>query len=376
MKRVTCLLAVALAGCGGAAGGVSPGATRIADAERARSTLAASPDVGRRAAEALAAAEGELRLAKEAESAGDSLAAELHGERAVASYQRAVILARASRAAEEETAAREALGRASEAASRLGSQRRAMDREVEDLDKQLKIAREAELPAASAAASPDREKARGVAARSLVTQARLLCGAARLVAEAAPGLPEAEATVRDLESREARGPAPIDAAARVRASCLSSLTKARRAGGSSPEAADTLLAELSQSFSAATSPRRETPTTSRDERGVVVVVPKPWKGESLSAEADASLKDLGRIAAAHPGTALQVVLHDAQVPTAEEAAADKRRLAAAARALETGGAPAARIAQEHAGARAPLVDPADAKRRDQNARLEIVFVSR
>ena len=53
----------------------------------------------------------------------------------------------------------------------------------------------------SGPADPEREKARLVAAQSLATQARLLCSAARLVSDKAPGLSEAETQLADLEKK-------------------------------------------------------------------------------------------------------------------------------------------------------------------------------
>jgi hypothetical protein len=360
-----------------------------------RASLAAQPDVATHAPQAFHLGEGELRLAREAEARGDALAADLHGDRSLAAFAQAVVIARVGRATEAEAEARTALARAEEHASRYGEQRRAMDREVDDLDKELKVAREAQLPAESGLASPDRERARLVAARSLVMQARLLCGAARLVSAEAPGLREAEATVADLE-RQAdatpdakRAAGLVDSTARVRAACLGTLTKARRAKAAQADATDALLAELSQSLAAPSaagqaSPgskgnqgnqaSREPAATSRDERGVVVSLAKPWRGDELTERASAVLTDLGKAAAAHPGVAIQIVLHDADPKAAGDALGAKRRLAAAKRALTSGGAPEARSATEHAGTRAPLVDPSDARRRDQNARLEVVFV--
>jgi hypothetical protein len=90
--------------------------------------------------------------------------------------------------------------------------------------------------------------------------------------------------------------------------------------------------------------------------------------------AAAKLKELGRVAAAHPSFALQVVVHDAQPPRPKDDV-DARRAEAAARALVDGGATAARLKTELAGARAPVVDPADAKLRARNERLDVVFVA-
>ena len=363
-RLLGCLLVCVLAGCGGGARNVG---ARVADAERARAGLLTS-DVQALAPQAVAEADQALRAAREADAAGDATAAELHAERAVAAYQHAIAIARLARATGEEAQARDALGRAVELAQRTSAARIAAERETADLDKQLKIAREASLPATSGPVDAERERARLVAAQSLATQARLLCSAARLVSPQAPGLAEAEAAASDLEKKleASPKPAPIDAAGRVRAACLTALTKARRAGGEGGgDQADALLGELSRAKLAEAAP-------SRDERGVVVTLRSLFKATGLSREGETTLKELGRIASAHPGFAVQVVVHDATTPNADHAQTDRKRGEATLAALRSGGA--TRTQLEVAGARAPVIDPTDAKRREKNARVEIVFV--
>lgn len=361
-----------LAACGGAA--ATSNVARVAEADRARSGLAGK-DAQTLAPQAFAEAEAALKAAKDAEAKGDTTSAELHGERAVAGFQRAVALARLARATEEEASAKDALARATEQMQKWSAQRKTAEREADDLEKQLKISREAEAPAKSGPTDPDREKARLVAAQALTAQARLLCSAARLVTAQAPGLADAETTVADLEKKleASPKPAPIDPAARARSACLTSLTKARRASGPSSDKVDALLAELSQS----SDPKAKSATDlapSRDERGVVVTLRNVFKGEKLAPESEATLKDLGRVAAAHPTFAVQVVLHDATAPSAADTQANTRKGEAISTALKAGGAAAAKIKVEQAGAKAPVVDPKDAQRRDRNARVEVVFV--
>jgi outer membrane protein OmpA-like peptidoglycan-associated protein len=371
LRRAAYLLAAAVvAGCGGGAGTGSP---KVAEAERARASVAGR-DTQSLAPQAFAEAEQALQAAKEAERGGDTLGAELHAERAVAAYQHAIALARLARGTEEETRAKEALARAVEQSGRHAAARKAAEREADDLDKQLKVAREAERPAPSGPVDAERERARLVAAQSLTTGARLLCSAARLVSPQAPGLTEAEAAVTDLEKKldASPRPAPIDAAGRARAACLTALTKARRAGAEAPDQADALLGELSRATDPAAKSTLDL-APSRDERGVVVTLRSVFKADKLAPEAETALKDLGRVAAAHPKFAVQVVIHDA-TPTPADARGD-RRGEAIAKALVEGGASAARTKVELAGARAPIVDPADRQRRDRNARVEIVFVN-
>lgn len=365
-------LAVATSAC---AGGSGTNIGRVDEATRMRAGLGGQ-DAQVYAPQAFAAADQELRLAKEAQSSGDTTGAELHAERALATYNQAIALARLARATQEEAAANQALASASEQAQKYATQRKAVDREADDLEKKLRVAREAQLPPSSGPADPERERARVVAAQAMVTQARLLCSAARLVSPQAPGLADSEAAVSALEKQieTSKTAVTIDPAARARAACLGSLTKARRSAGADADQADTLLGELSQAGAA---PKGSTSdlAPARDERGVVVTLRSAFKGDKLTPEAEASVKDLGRVAAAHPTFAVQVVLHDAQAPSAGDKQTNEKRGEAVTQALVAGGVAASKVKVEQAGAKAPVVDPRDTRRRDRNARVEIVFVS-
>lgn len=222
------------------------------------------------------------------------------------------------------------------------------------------------VPASSGAADGEREAARLVAARSLAMQARLLCGAARLVTADAVNLPNADQQVERLEERLVKGvrPAPIDDAAAARVRCLDVLTHARRALGDDTASADALLAELSASGGW---------DPLRDERGVVVTLHDAFNGAELAREAGAKLKELGRVAAAHSGFALQVVVHDARAAAPKDTT-DSRRADATVQALVAGGANTSRIKAELAGTRTPLVDPSVATARSRNERVDVVFV--
>lgn len=368
-----------LIGCGG--GAAVSSIARVAEADRARAALdpqtALGHDAQTHAPQAFAEGDQALRAAKEAEKAGDQVGAELNAERAIAAYQHAIALARLARATDDQMRAQEALATKLEEGQRYAAARKSAEREADDLDKQLKIAREALQPSTSGPADPAREKARLVAAQSLATQARLLCSAARIVSPQAPGLAEAETAASDLEKKleASPKPAPIDAASRARAACLTALTKARRAVAS-PDAdgADALLGEISRSADPSAKSTFEL-SPSRDERGVVVTLRALFKGDKLTPEAESTLKDLGRIAAAHPTFGVQVVLHDAAPPTAADTATNAKRADELTKALTAGGAAAAKTKVEQAGARAPVFDPTDTKRKDKNARIEIVFVA-
>ncbi len=368
-------VALGSAGCG--ATGIANGL--VVDMERVQS----SQDVREAAPYApqeLALAASQRAASRKATEDGDDTAAGLYAGQAVASYTDAVILARLARATRLADQASSDLARDDTRGQKLAAERGEAERDADELEKKLQIAREALTPATSGHADPEREGARLVAARALAAQARLLCGAARLLAPALEGLDAATKDVTTLESqldKPAHGVTPIDAAARTRAACLGLLTRARRttdsggggsgsAGGPQAGEPDVLLSELSSSGQF---------EPSRDERGVVVVLRDAWKGAALASAAAKQIDELGRVAVAHPAFAVQVVVHDATAPSAAEAAQDLQRAEIAAAAIVSAGAPAARVKAETAGARAPLVDPRDLRHRGRNARLEVVFVS-
>ncbi len=379
MRRVVLGLVLLAAGCGGAQQGA---VSQLAEMERVRQAPAAK-EAQTLAPQAFAKAEEERKHARAAQEEGDDVAAALYAERAMAGYSHAFVLARLAGATREEAEAAAAFAKAQEDARQLASARAAIEREGDELDKQLKVAREALAPPPSGPADPQREAARLVAARALATQARLLCGAARLLAPDLTGLADADKGLDDLDKslEPAPKPVPIDAAARARGGCLGLLTKARRDAkpvatggglssgdaGASASLADALLAELS---AAGWEP-------GRDERGVVATLRGAFKGQKLSPEGETKLKELGRVAAAHPGFALQVVLHDdaASPSFAQERAFNPERADACVKALAAGGAAPARVRAEIAGTRSPVVDPKDTAHRSRNARVEVVFVA-
>jgi flagellar motor protein MotB len=340
----------------------------VADMERLR----ASPNVHDAAVFApqqVALAEAERAAAVKASHDGDEVSASLHAGQAIASYTDALALARLARATEEKDRASADLARDEARAQKLAAERTDAEHEATELENKLRIAQETLSPAPSGRADPEREAARLIAARALAEQARLLCGAARLVSPTLEGLDALDKEVDALDAQLAKrtgGATPIDAAARTRAACLGLLTRARRTSDAPPQAEpDTLLSELSASGQF---------EPSRDERGVVVTLREAFKGTSLSPAATSALAELGRIASAHPGFGVQVVLHDAAAPSAGEASADSQRAQAAAAAIVAAGAPATHVKAETAGARSPIVDPQDARHRARNARLEVVFV--
>jgi outer membrane protein OmpA-like peptidoglycan-associated protein len=353
--------AVAFSQCGGAPARLAA----LDDLERVRSAAGAR-EGARLAPEMYARAEQERALAQEAHASGDDVGAALHAQRAVASYDHALAVARLARATAELTDAQRSLDDATAQEQALETSRSRLERDAQELEDRARVTRQRLYPAPSATLTPEREAARMVAARSLATQARLLCAAARLAVADAPGLSDADGEVVALTERLAKGarPAPIDDAARARAQCLDVLTRGRRGANDGAGESDALLAELSAAGGW---------DPARDERGVTVTLHDAFRGAQLTDKATARLKELGRVAASHATFAVQVVVHDATGAALNDPM-DPRRAEAAIQALVSGGAAAPRVRAELAGAQVPIVDPGDAKARARNERLEVVFV--
>lgn len=339
---------------------------------------AAAKDAATAAPQALALADLERRKADEALAAGDEVAADLYANRALVALEDAIALTRLARAADAGEKARARAERSAADARELAAQRSKTEAENAELDKRVRIAHELAAPPSSGPADPKREAARKIAAESLLAQARLLCGAARLLAttpseelvaaEKALSLStEAPATPKTADKKGASaGGQAIDDAARARAACLEVLTRMRRGAESaaSPLHADALLTELSatQRFD-----------VTRDERGVVVTLRDALEGAKLKPEAETRITELGRILKGNSAYRAQVVVHDASAPKSPPDGERARRIAAAL--AQAAGVAADKIGANEPGAALPVVDPTDAKLRPRNARVEIVFVS-
>ncbi len=361
------LATIVVAGCVAGCASTRIAVPRLEEVNRVRETPAAK-EAAALAPQAYARAETERSEATKADRAGDQVAALLYADRAVAAYEHAFVLARLARATQENDAAQAALATAANRTRELTMSRQQADAEGDQLEKTLAVTREAQPTLASGPVDAKREAARVVAARALVAEARLLCGSARLIGPDTPGLADVEKEAADLDAQMETKPhpAPIDAAARVRATCLEKLTAARKTSAR-VTGGDELLGEVSA---------RGGLDPSRDERGVIVPLRDLFEGTSLAKKAEPLLAELGRIAAAHPDVGVQVVVHDASTPSKADAEADAQRAVAVVKALVAAGANADHVKGEMAGARAPIVDPTDAAHRAMNARVDVVFVTR
>jgi hypothetical protein len=375
------LLLVAALGAAACAPVPRPDALGAAD-QAGKSALAADARV--HAPSAVAHAEKLRRDAEAAFAAGDQTGAQFLAEHAVAAYAHAHALARMARAQTATRAAEAELSRSQSELTALDADQAREATELDALETRIKVVRDAQAVVPSGPADPAREKARLAAARNLALQGRLLCGAARLLLadRKLPAPPAAGAAGKagpdnlaadveaatvalgklDAELAGAPAAAPIDQATRARAACLAALTAVRRAQtpvSRAPGAGDALLAELGAMSGM---------SPARDDRGVVVTLRGAFRGDALTPGAQKALGDLGRVAAAHPGFPVVVVVHDAE----GKGAGGQVRADAASSALR--GAGAARTDAVLAGTAAPLVDPAGSDR-SRNARLEVVFVT-
>jgi outer membrane protein OmpA-like peptidoglycan-associated protein len=296
---------------------------------------------------------------------GDLAGSQILSEQALAAYGRAVIQARLVQAETRRAESQARLLEAEKLLQTLDEQHKRALVEAEALELRAKVLRDALPLPASAPASPERERARLDAARSLTSQAKLLCLAARLLApereRIASGLTKVDALEQRLLTKPA--PVPIDEASQLRSECLSELTLARRPEAQKNPAfggADRLLSELSNGDW----------LPFRDDRGVVVTLRGVFAGDKFEPHAEERLAELGRIAKAHPEFPVLVVLHTAR---ADAKGVGPKRAARVADALRVAGA--ARVEAQAVGSTQPVLPPSRAGAAERNERVEIVFVA-
>lgn len=338
----------------------------MAESERVRQTTAGQATL---APEAMAHADKLRRDAETAYANGDLAGAQIISERAIAAYQHALVLVRVTRATDIANRAGLALKAAEETLAQNDGEQKRVSAQADDVELRVKVIKDAVPLAATGPGDPAREQARMSSSRSLALDARLLCGAARMLAPETPALTEAQATAEELDKRLATSPriAPIETAMRARAQCLAALTAARRTAGttSSIGKSDQLLAELSSMGGLA---------PARDDRGVVVTVRNLFTAAELTSGGREQIGALGRVAQAHPDFPVQVVVHSAKGKGADARQEDKKRGDAVAKAMAEAGARSERMAVEAAGSVHPVLDPSVARTPSRSERIEIIFV--
>ncbi len=320
-----------------------------------------------------AKAQGLERRAEEAWARGDSATAQLLGEHALAAYAHAVATARLGAAVEKQS---KSAARRTKAHEQLEADAKTLadvSREVERLDGEVAVRREALAPVTSGKTDAAREAARWVAARANLGVAEALCAGAALLAPSAPAVTSARKVFDEvsLRAKDGKGDAPIDASTRARALCLKALVSARAisvAGGG--PAGDALAEDL----------KKEGFAIVRDERGVAAVLPQiPASAAAfepgtakLTASGLSKVETLGRLAKASPAFAIVVIVHAG--PGAANPSRDAARAKAVVDALAAVGADPSRIATSTPGAALPAYDPKDTKAAPGNERVEVVFV--
>lgn len=335
---------------------------REVDAAR---TSAAVQAAAKNAPQAYADAELRRTEAEQAFSNDNPASAQILSEQALAAYTRATVQARLTRAQAALADEQARLARAAALQNDLEAQQQRFLLEAEALETRFRVARDAEpLPVSGPAASAEREQARLSAVKALLSQAKLLCMAARLLDPNRESIAPLLGKVEDLTTKLRSPPAPIDDAVVVRSGCLKELTLTRRpATQKNPSAgvADALLSELSASSL----------LPFRDDRGVVVTLRTLFNAkDELNREALAQLDTLGKVAKAHPEFPVLAVLHLAR---GNPSTRDATQVATVVEALKKAGA--ARVDAESAGATLPVLDPARPGAGERNARVEVVFVA-
>jgi hypothetical protein len=327
----------------------------------------AGQEAKRLAPQGYAHAEALRQQAEQAHRNDDLAGAQILSEHALAAYHHAFALARLARAQRRLAEAQARLAKAQTQLVALGERQQRVAAEADNLELRIKVFRDALPLVPNEPTTPERERARLHAARSLAQQGQLLCAATRLLSPAAEDLAEhldrLQALERKLDDRPST--VPIDEAIGLRSSCLRLLTLARRPATRKAPAAgqsDALLSALS---------REGDLFPFRDDRGVVVTLRAVVTGQGTLTKAGAQrLALLGRVAKAHPGFPVLVVVHSARgVATTRDEAAAK----AVCQALTEAGA--RKVEAKTVGDAQPVVDPAAEGAAARNARVEVVFVS-
>ncbi|MBI2389409.1 MAG: hypothetical protein HYV09_07415 [Deltaproteobacteria bacterium] len=320
-----------------------------------------------------AKAESLRKKAEEAFARGDTATADLLGQHALAAYHHAAATARLTKATVRQSLEAARLAKGEELLAADEAARVDIDREIDRLEAEIAIRKEALSPVGSGKTDAAREAARWIAARANLAVADATCSGAALLAPTAKGVSEARKILAEVaaKAKNDKSAAPIDASTRARALCLKALTNARAVAvaGAGP-LGDELSAELAAAGF----------QTARDERGVAAVLPMvpaneaPFEaGAKLTAAGKKRLAALGAIAKAHPTWALVIVVHAA--PGKTDAARDAARAKVVSQELAAVGVDASRIAVSTPGAALLAHDPKDPKSHPKNERVELVFVA-
>jgi hypothetical protein len=335
----------------------------IRDSDGARESRQLAPQADARAE----------KLRSDAEAAwpkGQTASAEILAERALVAYSDARELARIVRAEKRLLETRAAVHQAELQTQKLLAEQQRAAAEAADLEARLRVEREAEELAELRPSTPDREQARLIAAKTALSQARLLCVSAKLLRGPSPepsaDLDAAFAELDGLETKVVSGksPAPLREAIASRSRCQQILTTQRRPAvmaNPTSEKPDQLFVELSNAGFA----------PSRDDRGIVVTLSGAFAGNGIEAQSLAKLAVLGRLAQSHEQTPVLVIAHAGR---GEVKPIDQQRGDAAAARLKEAGAN--QVLAQALGGRLPIAQSKDLQASRRNERLELIFVTR
>jgi hypothetical protein len=313
------------------------------------------------------------KLRTDAEAAwpkGQTASAEILAERALVAYSDARELSRIVRVEQRLLATKAEVHRAELALQKLQADQKSAAAEAADLEARLRVEREAQEPADPLPSTPDREHARLVAAKTALSQARLLCVSARLLRGSAPepdlGIDAALTEITGVDAKVVAGksPAPIREAIAARSRCQQLLTTQRRPAvmaNPTSEKSDQLFVELANAGFA----------PSRDDRGIVVTLNGAFAGNGIESQTLTRLTDLGRLAQTHDQTPILVVTHATK---GEPKPIDQQRGDAAAARLKEAGVSQVQI--QAVGGRLPVAEGKDLGANRRNERLELIFVTR
>jgi hypothetical protein len=305
------------------------------------------------------------RQAEQTFAEDDRQGAEILAEHALAAYARADVLTRLARAEERRTDATTRAERAQRELAGIEEAQRRVAAEADDLEMRIRVIRDAVPLAPTEPASAEREAARLSAARSIASQARLLCTAARMLGADTKDITDAFTALEALDTSFTQKPkrSPIDEAMRLRSACLSELARARRPAQSrAPGSAkvDMLLELLGKAnFEPA-----------RDDRGIVVALRDVFDGQTLKAAGAERVTALAQVAREHSDFPVLVVVHSGKGGSGRR---DTARADAFGKALREGGAPNVEV--RTAGDTLPVAPSRPASADKRNERVEVVFVA-
>ena len=290
------------------------------------------------------------------------------GEQAIAGYNEAFALARAAKASERMALAQAELDQAKLAVAQLDVLQGQIAADADAYEMRARVHLDKEEVKDVDAISPERAKARRLAAKQLAAEADTLCLATRLLDADAVNLDEAEKKISVLAKELSQGSMKDDLyprATEVRADCLQRLTLVRRPETKKdPESAesDRLLKALSETGKL---------FAYRDDRGVVVNLPSPLSVQgSLSESATEALKILAGTAKAHPDFPVLLVIHTAK--NGQEKRAEQISAAVQA-ALENGGV--AKLTIQDVQDSQPAVSSRLQGSAEKNERVEVIFIT-